>query len=98
MFAYAPDLSAARSRTRLGQEPVIVADAIEAPLLMVDDVGAGRWDADMLEEVIHKRHQALMPTWVTTWMTSTTMGTRFGGGFARRVYEGARLLDFGGAT
>jgi DNA replication protein DnaC len=97
LFLYAPDLSSARMRTKLGREADTVLEAITAPLLVLDDVGAGSLAAGPLEEVIHKRHHDRKPTWFTTWMNDATMGQRFGGGFVRRVYEGARCIDLGGA-
>lgn len=98
LYLYAPDLQSARMRTRLGSEADTVLEAMRAPLLLLDDVGAGDLRAGPMEEVVHKRHHAGKATWVTTWMTSQRMGERFGGGLARRIFEGARKIELGGAT
>lgn len=97
LFVYAPDLQSARMRTKLGRESDLVVEATAAPLLVIDDVGAGTLVAGPLEEVVHKRHHDGKITWFTTWMLSASLAQRFGGGFARRVFEHARVIDLHGA-
>jgi len=93
-FALATDLASARARAPFGRESTEVSDAIFAPLLVLDDLGN---DQDVprsaVTEVIFKRHAEQRPIWVTTWMGPERMAERYGDGVARRMYEGARVLE-----
>jgi hypothetical protein len=93
----ATDLASARNRHRLGSESPTVLDALEAPLLVLDDLGTEK-DApnSALVEVVFHRHAHAKPTWVTTWLTHEQRVNRYGEGFARRLVDGARIIDCGG--
>jgi DNA replication protein DnaC len=84
-------------RHRLGSESPTVLDALEAPLLVFDDLGTEK-DApnSALVEVIFHRHAHAKPTWVTTWLSHEQRVNRYGEGFARRLVDGARIIDCGG--
>lgn len=89
------DIGLARQRHRLGSEdePALVADAITADLLVVDDLGAeGARDHDAVAQVYHGRHDADLPTWTTTGLTSPELAARYGGGLARRIAEHATVI------
>jgi hypothetical protein len=89
------DLGLARSRHRLGseQDPEAIVEAIEADVLVLDDLGAEpARDHDAIAQVIHGRHDADRPLWTTTGLTSAELAARYGGGIARRVTEGAVII------
>jgi len=95
-FALATDLASARSRAPLGRESSEVVDAMFAPLLLLDDLGT---DADIarsaVTEVVFKRHAEQRPLWITTWLTPDKAAAKYGEGIARRLFEGARIIDCG---
>lgn len=94
MFVSAIDLGRSRSVSRLGEEPEIVLDAMRAKVLVIDDLGAeSPRDSEPIVQVIHARHDAEAPTWITTGITAEEIATRYGGGIARRIYEGAIVID-----
>lgn len=79
-----------------GEAPAVEA-ALEASLLVVDELGGEdpRY-ASAVAEVLYERHAAARPTWVTTGVGSREIATRYGGGIARRVFEGAEVFRLGG--
>jgi hypothetical protein len=93
----ATDLATARNRERLGREAPTVLDSFEARLLVLDDLGTEK-DApnSALVEVIFHRHAHAKPTWITTWLSHEQRVNRYGEGFARRLVDGARIIDCGG--
>lgn len=87
-------LSIARSRHALGEEAPLVESAMQAGLLMLDELGSDDMvHGSCIKEVIFERHWHARPTWVTTWMTPELMGAKYGDGVARRVFEGATVID-----
>lgn len=95
-FVLATDLATARRRTPMGREAPEVLEALQAPLLVLDDLGSEAQEASSaVTEVIFKRHAEDRVTWITTWMDEEKMIARYGEGVARRVFEGARILELG---
>jgi DNA replication protein DnaC len=97
VFAPAWRLGVARAQHGLGQgEPHEVDRAMDAALLVLDDVGSERNTAtNAVPDVIFARAFAGLPTWVTTWMTPEAVTQRYGDGVARRLYEAGRVVVIG---
>lgn len=97
-FADAADVAVARRNASLGAEAHLVALALDVGLLVLDDLGAEVDDrSGALADVIRARHAACLPTIVTTWCSGEELARRYGGGIARRVLDGSRIVDVGGA-
>lgn len=96
-FATAIELGLARMRYGLGKDdPPAITEAIGAPLLILDDLGAeAPMHADVLRQVLHARHNEDIPTWVTTGLTQAEFARRYDGGLARRVFEEAKQVSLG---
>ena len=99
-YVTAIDLGAARAQHRLGSgEADLVLSAIAADILILDDLGAeGQRDGEVIATVLHARHNADVPVWLTTGLTPTDVGSRYGGGIERRVYGGAVVIDCAGGS
>lgn len=96
-FASAYALNKARGQHPLGQgEAPLVADALRADTLVIDDLGSelDRFGT-AVGEVLYERHNEDRATWVTTWMTPAEASTRYGGGIARRIFEDAVVIRLG---
>lgn len=93
--AYA--LAKARASAALGDEAPLVQQAFEADLLVIDELG-GEQDrhATAVAEVIYERHAENRPMWITTGVAPKVIADRYGGGIARRVFEGAEVFRLGG--
>lgn len=99
IFRLATELASARERRQFGREAPEVREAIDAPLLVIDDLGTDAPHAQSpVIEVVFSRHQRMRPTWVTTWLDLEATSARYGDGFARRVFQGARLLTWPSPT
>lgn len=105
-FMEAAWLARARARYKLGEgEAPLVEQAIAAPLLVLDDLGAERDDRDgVLHDVVWERSNAERPTWITCGLPgrtlddlAATLERRYDGGFARRVLETGKRVPLGGA-
>lgn len=97
VFAMAPELATCRKRERFGREAFEVLEALSAPLLVLDDIGTEfASDSSPITEIVFKRHADAKPTWFTTWMGPDEVRSRYGDGFARRVFQGARIIDCSG--
>lgn len=96
-FSRAWRLGLARARHSLGDgEPPEVQAALRADLSVLDDLGSERQNAtNAVPDVIFERHAEGKPLWVTTAMSQDEMSSRYGDGIARRVWEGARIIDCG---
>jgi hypothetical protein len=97
-FMHARALGLARSQHPLGEgEAPAVVQALGARILLLDDVGLEVHVAtSAIADVLFERYAHKRPTWVTTAMTEADMSQRYGDGIARRVFEGARIIDCGG--
>lgn len=91
LYVSAHGLAKARAMHPLGQgEAPLVARSLNAPLLVIDELGGeDARHASAVAEVIYERHAEDMPTWVTTGVDPAKLADRYGGGIARRLFEGA---------
>lgn len=109
-FIKAERLERARIEHRAGDgEAPLVARAMRAPLLVLDDLGQDKPSAvSAVEAVILARHDAELRTWVTTGLDAGSTGDhfpeiegRYNAGVARRITQKgvARVIRFtlGGA-
>lgn len=96
-FVTAIELGLSRSRHPLGHDdPPAVTAALEAPLLILDDLGAeAPMHADVVRQVLHGRHNDDLPTWVTSGLSQAALAQRFDGGLARRLFEEAKHVALG---
>lgn len=96
-FVPALELGLARMRHPLGHgDPEAVIVAMEAPLLILDDLGAeAPMHADVVRQVLHQRHNDDLPTWVTSGLTHAELARRFDGGLARRIFEESKQVALG---
>lgn len=94
-FATCIDLGLASQRWPLGQGIApAVEDALEAPVLILDDLGAeSPRDADVMRALLHDRHNAERPTWVTTGLDYDGLARRYDGGVARRLFEESKHVE-----
>lgn len=98
LFVGAYWLAKAREQYRLGQgEAPEVERAIEASVLVIDDVGIEQARNTALSEVIYERHAAERRTIITTGFGFKALAERYGDGIARRMSEGATVIRCGTA-
>lgn len=111
-FVEAGWLARARARHRLGEEAPLVENALQAPLLVLDDLGCEREDRDgCITDVIYGRSNADLPTWVTCGLQpeakpkdaeealqlfAAVLAKRYDGGFVRRILETGKRVQLGG--
>lgn len=95
LFVLAWRLGAARAQHALGSgEAELVDQALRCPILLLDDLGSERQtQQNAVPDVIFERHAQNKPVWLTTAMSQAAMVERYGDGLARRVWEGARIID-----
>ncbi len=93
-FFHACELGMARIQHPAGRgEPEIVEQATKWPLVLIDDLGSERGIAGCaVPDVIHLRHAAERPLWITTGLSRAAVVERYGAGIARRVFEGATVI------
>jgi len=96
LYVSAAALERARIEHRAGDgEAPIVARALKAPLLVIDDLGQDKPSSvSAVEAVILARHEAELRTWVTTGLDARSprgrypeIEGRYGAGIARRLTE-----------
>lgn len=75
--------------------PVILDEARKCAVLVIDNVEPGKLEGPIGKTVM-ARHDAELPTIVTTWMSEDEAARHYGGGWARRVYE--TTVDVGART
>jgi len=75
----------------MGEAPEVTL-AMSTDLLLLDDLG-NEYDSSMnaVPDVIYARHEAALPTWVTTSMTACAITQLYGEGLTRRVSEPGRV-------
>lgn len=105
-FVSASDLDRAQIEHSAGDgEAPIVARAKRAGVLVLDDLGQDKISSfSAIEAVILARHNAELPTWITTGLGGTRDGVqaaidgRYNAGIARRLTEDglALMVGFGG--
>jgi DNA replication protein DnaC len=90
-------LAKARATSSLGEEAPLVERALQAPLLLLDELGGeDSRHASAVAEVLYERHAENLATWITTGVNPQAVANRYGGGIARRVFEGAAVFRLGG--
>ena len=90
MFVCAYEIARARRNASLGEEAPLVTLALSTPLLVIDELGGEESQyASAVYEVIHQRYGEQLPTWITTGVGPKELAARYGGGIARRLFEGA---------
>lgn len=92
-FVDAFELATARAKSRLGDEAEEVERAVRAPVLVLDDLLAKTGPHDAAADVIHARHARQRTTIITTGFSKQDVTARLGDGIARRVYEGAHIIE-----
>lgn len=98
-FYEAYDLSVARKEHRLGGgEPIDLADAKLASVLVVDELGRDDRSTSDVWKIIHDREAERLLTIVTTWMSQGEIAAAYDGGIARRLFENATLIQLGAAS
>jgi hypothetical protein len=87
-------LAKARALHPLGEgEPPLIVEATRCPLLLIDELGGeDQRHASAVAEVIYDRHAEGLPTWITMGVGPKEVAARYGGGIARRVFEGATVF------
>lgn len=93
-YMSAHKLAKARAMHPLGDgESPVIAEALACPLLLIDELGGeDQRHASAVAEVIYERHAENKATWITTGVGSNEIATRYGGGIARRILEGATVF------
>lgn len=92
-FASAYFIAKARFEHRLGDgEAAEVKEAIDATILVLDELGFDRAKNTALDEVIHERHAAERMTIITTGYSFEQLLEKYGDGVARRVFENAKVI------
>jgi DNA replication protein DnaC len=97
LFASSFMLAGARNRHPLGkgEAPEVIA-AVSAPLLLLDDLGSeGEARASVLSEIIFARHEADLPTWITTGFPADQLMARYGSAIIRRLIEVRKPVELG---
>lgn len=100
LYVSAYRLAKARAMHPLGEgEAPLVSQALSAPVLLLDEVGGEDVrHASAVAEVIYERHADGRTTWITTGADPEKLATRYGGGIARRIFEGATVFRLVGRT
>lgn len=94
MFVDALALSQARAHHALGSEAPLVVEARRAKVLVLDDVGSDKQiHNSAVGDVIFERHQRMRRSIITTGFTPEQLKERYGDGIARRIFEGAAIID-----
>ncbi len=92
-FVTAFDIAKARQEHRLGEgEAPAIEKALQARVLVLDELGAELGRNTAVQEVIHERHSRERPTIYTTGFSKSELEGRYGAGIARRIFEDAMRL------
>lgn len=98
VFAPAYDVAKAGVYSPLGSMPPTVKQAMEATLLVLDDLGMDfevfKGSATSVREVIHERHAHGRQTIITTFLTKQAISDHYGAGIARRIAE-SLIIELG---
>lgn len=94
MYVPAASLERARIEHPAGRgEAPLVHRAMTAPLVLIDDLGQDKpTSISAIEAVLLERHNAELPTWVTTGLTESEIEARYGAGVSRRLTEKGTAL------
>ena len=88
-------------RSRTGREEIIQR-AIDARILMIDDLGAGRrdlteWQGGAMRELLMERHLEGRSTLITTNLSAEAISHSYGEHIASRMNEAGGFINLGGA-
>jgi len=88
-------------KSRTGRERIIQT-AIDAKVLMIDDLGAGRrdlteWQGGAMRELLMERHLEGRPTLITTNLAEEAIGKLYGEHVVSRMREAGGFINLGGA-
>lgn len=95
----AHELARARREHRLGQSDApLIRECMEAPLLVIDEMGFEPTDGTIFE-IVDVRYGKRLPTIITSGLTSAEFTKRYGAALLRRLVDDGvgRLLEIGGA-
>jgi DNA replication protein DnaC len=94
-YVDARSLSLARSQSGLGHEAPIVAEAMSAPALLIDDIGLDRPDqhGSAVADVLYARFMQGQITICTLAIPTSEVADRYGDGIARRMFERAVEIE-----
>jgi DNA replication protein DnaC len=91
LFVSGLELAGARKRAGLGEEAPLVARALRAPLLFLDEVGFEPLNEE-LQYVLDARYRAEVRTILTTGLSPVQWRDRFGDALLRRIIEHGALV------
>lgn len=96
-FVSAIALGSARIQYAAGHgEAPLVARAMTAPLVLIDEVGGeGKTATNAVRDVIFARYDADLPTWITTGFSYPELVSLYGDGITRRLTEGVTVVKLG---
>lgn len=99
LYVSAFALAKARGTAPMGREVPLIERALEAPLVLIDELGGEdpRY-ASAVTEVIYERHAEGRATWITMGVGGPQIAQRYGGGIARKALEDAVVFDLGRAA
>lgn len=95
-FVTAGELAFARAHASLGSEAIEVDRAMDADVLLIDDLGEGDpiTAHSAVGHVIHTRHARGLPFVITTARSVVDIDKKYGSGIARRLLEdGAKRVE-----
>lgn len=96
-FITSMTLARARAQHPLGHgEAPEVERAVDAALLILDELGAEAGRDSATAEVVHRRHELDAPTIYTTPFGLDELAGKYGAGIARRLVEGSTVIHLGG--
>lgn len=98
LFVSSSSLAVARAQYGLGEgEAPLVAKALRASLLLLDDLGEEQLTNSPICDVLKERFRRSAPTWVTTGLVGAELGARYGQGIRERLTEAPRawIVPFG---
>lgn len=91
-YVSALNLSNARRDGAMGSRPILVSQACQSSLLVLDDLGQ-EVDAAVIREVIQDRYDTQRPTIVTSFLNREAIDARYGGGIMRRLFERSVVVE-----
>ncbi len=96
MFVHAYEIPKARSQHPLGEgEPPLIAKALRASVLVLDELQPFRDDRNDLYELLHAREAAKRATIITTFMTRDDIARAWDGGLVKRIWDEAERIELG---
>lgn len=95
-FISAVKLAPCRANSSLGRVPGEMREALDAPILLIDDLGyESKTHNNCIPDIIHQRFEdTSLVTIVTTGLSSAQLAAAYGEGIKRRLVEGAAVMKF----